>query len=176
LFGPLAALCLLLALPHHQALTGEKPDPKARAFRFTVTGDNTPHRDIFHHVLSEMKRCLGSEGAFHISVGDYSTASETFSDLTAVLGKKVRWHPVVGNHDLADKNIAWLRRHFERFPKHVNRGPKNAEKTTYSFVLTCAGSLSGKRRKRAYRDAPEKLQSLQRVRKGRQMPTVLYPW
>ena len=52
------------------------PDVNAADFRFTVTADNRPSRELpgaFQHVLSQINTIFenkGQWGAFHISVGE----------------------------------------------------------------------------------------------------------
>jgi len=104
------------------------------SFRFTVTSDSRSQRANFQHVLAEVNRLLGDEGAFHISPGDIDPPQDNYDDLLAAFGADVVWYPVVGNHEAETADdMTWIRNHFSSLPYIVNSGPAGCENTTYSF-------------------------------------------
>lgn len=102
-------------------------------FSFTVTGDCRDNRKEWKHVLGEINKRVGTKAAFHVTVGDLSPPERNHADLLHALGRNALWYPVVGNHDLADRDLNWIRRHAKGLPHRVRNGPRHAEETTFSF-------------------------------------------
>ncbi|MBI9047620.1 MAG: metallophosphoesterase, partial [Anaerolineaceae bacterium] len=76
--------------------------------------------------------------AFTIGVGDLVILDDTLWTIQAYIGEDIPWYPVVGNHDMAPFDMAWLNAYdYEsngsQSPNLVKQGPAPCEKTTYSF-------------------------------------------
>ena len=73
-----------------------------------------------------------------VSVGDLVPLEDTFWTIEKYLGDNYLWYPVVGNHDLWESDMQWLRSYDydpngDAPPNIVNRGPQGCLETTYSF-------------------------------------------
>lgn len=78
------------------------------------------------------------EAEFLISVGDISPLEESKWTIDQYLGADFLWFPVVGNHDVWERDMEWLRSYDydpngELPPNIVNYGPEGCEQTTFSF-------------------------------------------
>jgi len=111
-------------------------------FRFTVTGDPRAGLSRWKHTLEQIRKKVGSEGAFHISAGDYfeddhsTLAKHFYKSLKTEFGDDVIWYPGVGNHEVQREryDLLWLRLfYYDHLVGKVNPGPKGCEETTYSW-------------------------------------------
>ena len=125
----------------------------AAGFRFTATSDSrSPRLDLreafapvrsqagrqarssFRHCLSQINERVGSEGVFHVSIGDIDPPGQTWEDIVDTFGADTLWYPVVGNHDAATAAyLDWIRVRFASLPRPLHPGPPGCETTTYSF-------------------------------------------
>ena len=112
-------------------------------FYFTVSSDLHGAYSRFASVCDAINRLLGGEGAFHVSIGDLSgSIGKNRAILDRYFGKTARWFPVIGNHDIENRDsLAWLRNEYEngnsaRTPlKNFTKkaGPAGSSRTTYSW-------------------------------------------
>jgi len=72
-------------------------------------------------------------GDFMVAVGDISHPRVVDNMMRKYLGEDYPWYAVVGNHDVKEKCISWLRSHNRAKDNILRWGPENAEHTTYSF-------------------------------------------
>jgi hypothetical protein len=74
-------------------------------------------------------------GAFLIVTGDIDPPAPLRATLDRFMGTNYPWHPVVGNHDKANKKVmGWLRQQSATSkPGPIHPGPAGCESTTYSF-------------------------------------------
>ncbi|MCJ7623972.1 MAG: metallophosphoesterase, partial [Anaerolineaceae bacterium] len=87
--------------------------------------------------LCEAVSALGN-AAFMISVGDTTPPEATEWTVKRYLGEDFLWLPVVGNHELGEREMEWLRNYDydpngAHPPNIVNYGPEGCEQTTFSF-------------------------------------------
>jgi hypothetical protein len=113
----------------------------AQSFTFYVTSDQGytagPYRDNMRNFRGVCESiALLEPGAFMISPGDLTPAGDIHWTLKKYLGESIIWYPVVGNHDVDEEGVMWLRGYNERgneLPYIVNQGPRRCIETTYSF-------------------------------------------
>jgi len=87
--------------------------------------------EYFPGVCAAIRRA--GKGDFMVAAGDVSPPSVLDGMIRKALGDDYPWYAVVGNHDVKEKHISWLRSHNESMPGISRWGPRNAERTTYSF-------------------------------------------
>ncbi|MBM3887770.1 MAG: hypothetical protein FJ279_04755 [Planctomycetes bacterium] len=134
-----AAVSLVVAFPVASWLAGCMGKPLGVAeLDFIVLSDVEaacdPERDsvqYFPGVAAAVREA--GQGDFLVAVGDISPARELDRMIRAAMGDGYPWYFVVGNHDVKEKHLSWLKSRAETLPGVVRRGPRNSEETTYSF-------------------------------------------
>ncbi len=112
-------------------------------FYFTVSSDLHGGYSQFAGVCNAINTLLGGAGAFHISAGDLSgSIRKNRSIIDRYFGKTALWYPVIGNHDIEDRDtLLWLRNEYEngnsqRTPlKNLIKkaGPAGSSRTSFSW-------------------------------------------
>jgi predicted phosphodiesterase len=133
-----AALAAFLVLACLAGWTGCRRDAGTSGFAFVAVSDveaaANPQYDrpeFFPGVCEAIRRA--GRGDFLVAVGDISPPAGLDAMLRKTLGDDYPWHAVVGNHDVKEKHLAWIRSHAAKLPGPVHAGPKQCEQTTYSF-------------------------------------------
>ena len=100
------------------------------SFRFTTIGDIRRGEDSTDGLYEQykgtcraIKTILGSEGDFHMTVGDVDVVEFNREGFSTVFGPEAIWIPVLGNHELTgssycdaigtDVCIEWIRKEFD---------------------------------------------------------------
>lgn len=114
-------------------LTGVMAAAAADPVKFSFACDSRGKAG-FVSVMEQLK-AAGGPGECIITQGDMDPAETTHRQLEGVFGKSVAWYPVVGNHELDDKeSMPFLRTYFDKQLKNkVLAGPAGTHQTTYSF-------------------------------------------
>ena len=75
------------------------------------------------------------KGEFMVSPGDIDPPYHVQKTIKEILGKDYFWYPVLGNHEVeTEEDMDFLRTYLStEMPNLVNPGPKNSERTMYSF-------------------------------------------
>jgi predicted phosphodiesterase len=117
---------------------GQRTAREGADFEFVVVSDieaaNAAQYDsaaYFPGVCEAIRKA--GKGAFLVAAGDISPPAILDGMIRRVLGEDYPWHAVVGNHDVKDKHMSWIRSHAQAAPGVVRRGPERCEQTTYSF-------------------------------------------
>lgn len=108
---------------------------------FIVAGDPRhlagPHFDTsqdFRDVCESVN--LTGKGEFMVICGDLTPPENCDWTIKKYLGDDYVWYPVVGNHDVWEGGMPWLREFNAggvSLPNVVNPGPTHCKETTYSF-------------------------------------------
>ena len=131
-------LCVALVLP----LATMGSVAQADTFTFTVTADMRGHHDRFDTLCQQINTQVGGPGVFHVSCGDIDSAVwENRQVIDDNFGPNFPWYPVIGNHELVDVEIEWLRDEYDngngaRTPlkNHTNQdGPNGTTRLCYTW-------------------------------------------
>lgn len=130
----IALVCLLM-------LGALAPTALCNTFHFTVTADPRSSDAQYDAVLAVMQSKIGGQGEFQVCVGDIDPPDKLRAKVTKQFGTSAVWYPVVGNHDLDQRSMPWIRDEYTKghdgraaLKTHVKgNGPAGCAETTYSF-------------------------------------------
>jgi hypothetical protein len=111
------------------------------AVSFIVTGDprhlTGPNFDGPLHFRNVCESISATgQGEFLIMCGDLWPGESAEWTIRRYIGEDYTWYPAVGNHDVSDDNMPWMRQHNAggtTLPNIVNSGPPGCLETMYSF-------------------------------------------
>jgi hypothetical protein len=128
-------------------LTSPPPTPTftpVPSFSFVVNADMANHvgpgefdtPQYFRGMVETIAKLPGIQ--FMISVGDTTPSAKTRWTIDQYLGPDFLWYPVIGNHELNQADLNYLRNYNydpngEAPPNIVHHGPPGCENTTFSF-------------------------------------------
>lgn len=129
--------------PQPTATPQPSPTPLPN-FRFAVNGDPAYHAGEGEMDTPQFFRGMAEHMAeqdnldFLVTVGDTDPPWDARWTIDRYLGEDFLWYPVVGNHELYESSMAWLREYNydpngSAPPNIVNPGPPGCEQTTFSF-------------------------------------------
>jgi len=109
-------------------------------FNFDVTADMRNfamaefHSSEYFLGVCEAIQKVG-KGEFMISPGDIDPPYDVHKTIVEVLGEDYYWYPVLGNHEIeTEEDMEYFNKYLaSEIPNLVDGGPKNANRTMYSF-------------------------------------------